>query len=86
MLFSFAGKPGIADVRGMGLVGAIELEPQGPQGTAAGNAFVAAWQAGVMGRYTGDTLAFSPPLIIEEEHIERIRLVFEEVLAEQYDW
>jgi beta-alanine--pyruvate transaminase len=86
MLFSFAGKPGIADVRGMGLVGAIELEPQGPQGTAAGNAFVAAWQAGVMGRYTGDTLAFSPPLIIEDEHIERIRLVFEEVLAEQYDW
>ena len=86
MLFSFVGKPGVVDVRGMGLVGAIELAPQGPPGAAANNAFVAAWNAGVLGRFTGDTLAFSPSLIIEEEHIERIREVFEDVLAEQYDW
>jgi adenosylmethionine-8-amino-7-oxononanoate aminotransferase len=40
----------------------------------------------VLGRTTGDTLAFSPPLIVEQEHIDRIREVFEDVLAEQYDW
>lgn len=86
MLFSFAGKPGVIDVRGIGLIGAIELAPQGPPGAAASHAFSAAWDAGVLGRWTGDSLAFSPPLVIEHEHIERIRDVFEEVLAEQYDW
>ncbi len=86
MLFSFAGKPGVVDVRGVGLMGAIELAPQGAAGAAGMNAFVAAWNAGVMGRVTGDTLAFSPPLIVEQQHLDRIREVFEEVLAEQYDW
>jgi beta-alanine--pyruvate transaminase len=50
------------------------------------NAFVAAWNAGVLARVTGDTLAFSPPLIVEQEHLDRIRAVFESVLSEQYDW
>jgi beta-alanine--pyruvate transaminase len=86
MLFSFAGKPGVVDVRSLGLMGAIELEPQGPPGAAGMNAFGAAWNAGVLGRVTGDTLAFSPPLIVEEEHLARIRDVFEQVLGEQYDW
>jgi beta-alanine--pyruvate transaminase len=86
MLFSFAGKPGVVDVRGVGLMGAIELAPQGPSGAAGMNAFVAAWNAGVMGRVTGDTLAFSPPLIVEQHHLDRIRDVFTDVLAEQYDW
>ena len=84
MLFSFAGKPGVVDVRGLGLMGAIELEPQGAVGAAGMKAFIAAWNAGVLGRLTGDILAFSPPLIVEEQHIERIRQVFEGVLAELY--
>jgi beta-alanine--pyruvate transaminase len=86
MLFSFAGKPGVVDVRCLGLMGAIELAPQGPPGAAGMSAFVAAWNAGVLGRVTGDTLAFSPPLIVEEAHLARIREVFEAVLSEQYDW
>jgi beta-alanine--pyruvate transaminase len=86
MLFSFAGKPGVVDVRSVGLMGAIELEPQGPPGTAGMNAFTATWQGGVMGRVTGDILAFSPPLIVEETHLERIHDVVADVLAEQYDW
>ena len=85
MLFSFAGKPGIVDVRGIGLIGAIELDPSWSPGPAA-RAFTSAWEAGVLGRWTGDTLAFSPPLVVETEHIERIHDVFEGVLADQYDW
>jgi beta-alanine--pyruvate transaminase len=30
------------------------------------------FEAGVLIRYTGDTLAFSPPLIIEKAQIDRI--------------
>ncbi|MBI3549585.1 MAG: aminotransferase class III-fold pyridoxal phosphate-dependent enzyme [Elusimicrobia bacterium] len=86
MLFSFAHKPGVADVRGTGLIGGIELAPMGAPGAAGMKAFVQAWKEGVMARVTGDTLAFSPPLIIEEEHIERIRRTFESVLSKQYGW
>jgi beta-alanine--pyruvate transaminase len=86
MLFSFAGKKGIVDVRALGLMGAIELEPQGPVGTAGMNAFTSAWRGGMMTRVTGDILAFSPPLILEDEHIERMHEVLEDVLGEQYDW
>jgi beta-alanine--pyruvate transaminase len=85
MLFSFAGKPGVVDVRGVGLIGAIELDPSWSPGPAA-RAFTSAWEAGVLGRWTGDTLAFSPPLVIEPEHIERIHDVFAEVIGDQYDW
>jgi beta-alanine--pyruvate transaminase len=86
MLFSFAGKPGVADVRGIGLMGAIELEPQGPPGTAGMRAFISAWEAGVLGRVTGDTLAFSPPLVVEQRHLDQIHDTFEQVLARQYGW
>jgi beta-alanine--pyruvate transaminase len=50
------------------------------------NAFVAAWNDGVMARVTGDILAFSPPLILEQSHLDRIHAVFDGVLREQYDW
>jgi beta-alanine--pyruvate transaminase len=86
MLFSFEGKPGVVDVRNLGLMGAVELEPQGPVGAAGMSAFIACWNAGVMTRVTGDTIAFSPPLIVEQEHLDQIRTVFESVLSEQYDW
>ncbi|MBI4348998.1 MAG: aminotransferase class III-fold pyridoxal phosphate-dependent enzyme [Elusimicrobia bacterium] len=84
MLFSFQGKKGVADVRGIGLIGGVELEPQGPVGTAGMKAFVSCWEEGMLGRFTGDTLAFSPPLIIEEEHITRIHDIVDRVIARQY--
>jgi beta-alanine--pyruvate transaminase len=86
MLYSFAGRPGIADVRGLGLIGGIELQPQGAPGAAGMKAFTALWEAGLLGRVTGDTLAFSPPLIIEETHIRQIGRLLEEVLGLQYGW
>ncbi|MBI5203045.1 MAG: aminotransferase class III-fold pyridoxal phosphate-dependent enzyme [Elusimicrobia bacterium] len=84
MLFSFQGKKGVADVRGIGLIGGIELEPQGPVGAAGMKAFVSCWEEGMLGRVTGDTLAFSPPLIIEESHIELIRSIVDRVITRQY--
>ncbi|MBI4425686.1 MAG: aminotransferase class III-fold pyridoxal phosphate-dependent enzyme [Elusimicrobia bacterium] len=86
MLFSFAGRKGMADVRGTGLIGAIELDAQGAPGAAGMSAYAAAWKEGVMARVTGDTIAFSPPLILEEEHVDCIRATFETVLSRQYRW
>jgi beta-alanine--pyruvate transaminase len=63
----------VADVRNLGLMGAIELEPRpGAPGKRGYEAFLKAFEAGVLVRYTGDTLAFSPPLIVEEAQIDRI--------------
>ena len=72
-LHSLKGEPSVIDIRNFGLIGAVELEPIEGQPTArALGIFRECFDAGVIIRTTGDTLAFSPPLIIEEEHIGRI--------------
>ena len=65
--------PHVIDVRNIGLVGSIELAPiAGQPGKRAFDAFLACWERGVLIRTTGDTIALSPPLIIENQHIDQI--------------
>ncbi len=72
-LHSLRGEPHVIDVRNFGLVGAVELEPIEGQPTArAIKTFRACLDDGVIVRTTGDTLAFSPPLIISESEIEQV--------------
>jgi beta-alanine--pyruvate transaminase len=73
------GAPHVADLRNIGLVGAVELEPRaGAPGARGFEIFLKCFEAGVLVRVTGDTIALSPPLIVEREQIDRIF----EVLAE----
>lgn len=68
-----AGLPHVVDIRNIGLVAGIELEPvPGAPGQRAYDVFLDCWEQGVLVRTTGDTIALSPPLIIEPSHIERI--------------
>ena len=61
------------DLRNLGLIGAIELEPvPGKPGARAFDAFVRAFEAGLLIRVTGDIIALSPPLIIEKAHIDEL--------------
>jgi beta-alanine--pyruvate transaminase len=72
-LHSLKGEPNVIDIRNFGLIGAVELEPIDGQPTArAMSVFRECFDAGVIIRTTGDTLAFSPPLIIEDEQIETV--------------
>ena len=72
-LHSLKGEPNVIDVRNFGLIGAVELEPIEGQPTArAMSIFRECFDKGVIIRTTGDTLAFSPPLIIEEEQIATV--------------
>jgi beta-alanine--pyruvate transaminase len=67
------GAPFVKDVRNLGLVAGVELESrEGAPGARAYEAFVKCFEAGVLVRYTGDILAFSPPLIVEDEQIDTI--------------
>ena len=72
-LHSLKGLPHVIDVRNIGLVGAIELQPIDGQPTKrAFSAFLQAYEQGLLIRTTGDIIALSPPLIISESQIDEI--------------
>jgi beta-alanine--pyruvate transaminase len=63
----------VIDIRNYGLLGAVEMEPIEDQPTArAMQLFRHCFDHGVSVRTTGDTVAFSPPLIIEKDQIDQI--------------
>lgn len=72
-LHSLKGTRHVIDIRNIGLVAGIELEPRlGAPGTRALEAFRRCFDEGLLIRVTGDIIALSPPLIIEETQIEQI--------------
>jgi beta-alanine--pyruvate transaminase len=73
----------VIDLRNLGLIGAVELEPiPGKPGARGYNTFVRAFEKGLLLRVTGDIIAMSPPLIIEHKHIEQVFGILGEVLQE----
>ena len=80
-LHSLKGAPHVIDIRNIGLVGGIELEPvAGLPGKRAFDVFLECWERGVLIRTTGDTIALSPPLIVESSHIDQIVSTIADVL------
>ncbi|KKB77903.1 omega amino acid--pyruvate aminotransferase [Devosia soli] len=72
-LHSLKGLPHVIDIRNIGMVGAIELQPIDGQPTKrAFSAFLKAFEQGLLIRTTGDIIALSPPLIISESQIDEI--------------
>src|SRR5215470_9384693 len=70
---SLRGSPHVIDVRNVGVVGGIELEPRpGAPGARGFETFLKCFEAGVLVRSTGDTIALSPPLIVEQDQIEQM--------------
>jgi beta-alanine--pyruvate transaminase len=80
-LHGLKGARHVIDIRTLGLVGGIELEPRpGAPGARAYEAFVKCFEAGLLVRVTGDIIALSPPLIVEKEQIGRIASIIGDVL------
>jgi beta-alanine--pyruvate transaminase len=70
-LHGLKGLPHVIDVRNIGLVGAVELEPiAGQPAKRAFSAFIKAYEEGILIRTTGDIIALSPPLIIDKGEID----------------
>jgi beta-alanine--pyruvate transaminase len=72
-MHSLADARHVIDIRNLGLIAGIELEPRpGKPTERAIEAYEAAFDAGLMIRVTGDIIALSPPLIIDKGQIDRI--------------
>ena len=73
--------PNVIDIRNLGLVAGIELQPRsGAPGARAFEAFVKAFEQGILIRVTGDIIALSPPLIVEPKHIDQLMTTLRDVL------
>ncbi|MDH5188910.1 MAG: aspartate aminotransferase family protein [Rhodospirillaceae bacterium] len=92
-LKSFASHPLVGEVRGVGLVGAIEVvknkntkEAFDPKHGVGTHLVAQAQTEGVILRAMGDTVAFSPPLIISEQEIAEMFASFARALEETENW
>jgi beta-alanine--pyruvate transaminase len=76
---SLRGLPNVIDLRNIGLVAGIELEARANAPGARGfETFLKCFESGVLVRSTADTIALSPPLIVEKHQIDEM---FETVAA-----
>ena len=70
---SLKGLPHIIDLRNLGLMAGIELEPRPDKpGARAFEIFLKCYEDGVLIRTTADIIALSPPLIVEKAQIDQI--------------
>ncbi len=70
---SLKGTKHIIDIRNLGVIAALELKPKkGALGVRGFETMKKAWDLGLMVRANGDTLAFSPPLIINDSQVDEM--------------
>ncbi|HUT49085.1 MAG TPA: aspartate aminotransferase family protein [Alphaproteobacteria bacterium] len=65
--------PTVVDIRNLGLVAGIELAPrEGAPAQRGYDVFLGCFEDGVLVRSTADTVAMSPPLIVQKAQIDRM--------------
>jgi len=69
---SLKGLPHIIDIRNLGLVAGIELASSVQPGSRGYECLVNCFEQGLLIRTTGDIIALSPPLTIEQHHIDQL--------------
>jgi beta-alanine--pyruvate transaminase len=70
---SLKGTKNVIDIRNMGVIAAVEIQArEGAIGARGFEVMKAAWSHGVMIRANGDTIAFSPPLIVKDQQIDQM--------------
>jgi beta-alanine--pyruvate transaminase len=80
-LHGLASARNVVDIRNLGLIGGIELAPrEGAPGARGYDVFVKAYEMGALIRVTGDIIALSPPLIIEDAHIDTLMNIIGEAI------
>ncbi|WP_291614990.1 aspartate aminotransferase family protein [Bradyrhizobium sp.] len=80
-LHALKGLPNVIDIRNVGLMGAVELAPRKDAVGARGyEVMVECWNKGLYLRNSGDSLAMSPPLIVERSHIDDMMSILSDVI------
>lgn len=70
---SLKGKRHVIDIRNMGLVAGIELDPRpGAPTKRATELFQKCFDSGLLVRASGDIIALSPPLVVQKSQIDEI--------------
>jgi beta-alanine--pyruvate transaminase len=70
---SLREEPHVGDIRNFGLAAAVELRPrEGQPGARGREAFARGVEAGLLLRFTADTIAVAPPFISTEEEIREM--------------
>ncbi|GGC44859.1 aspartate aminotransferase family protein [Chelatococcus reniformis] len=92
-LATFADHPLVGEVRGIGLIGAVELVADkatkakfDPPGKVGLYLFERAQEHGLIVRAIADTIAFCPPLIITEAQIDEVLARFGRALDDTQAW
>lgn len=83
-LHSLKGLPHVVDIRNIGLMGAVEVSPVAGPAPAARckDIWDRCYAKGLHFRYSNCTLALSPPLVVTEDHIEKIVSILREAINE----
>jgi beta-alanine--pyruvate transaminase len=82
-IHSLRGLPNVIDIRNIGLVAGVELEPRdGKPGARGLDALIKCFNEGLLIRVTADIVALSPPLIIEKGQIDHLVEVLGGVLRD----
>lgn len=80
-LFSFKDLSIVTDIRGYGMLGTMDLVPGEKPGARGYQILQDLYEAKVMVKITGDALLLSPPLIIEESHLDELFTKVRSVLS-----
>ncbi len=82
-LHALRGLPAVIDIRNYGLVAGIELDPiAGAPGKRAFDVYLKCFERGLLIRTTGDTIALSPSLIVEQKHFDELFGLLSQTLKE----
>jgi beta-alanine--pyruvate transaminase len=80
-LWSLKDLPAVADLRGYGMLAAIELHPAGGPGARGHLLQKKLFDTGLHLKTTGDSAIVAPPLIAEKQHVDRIVECLRKTLA-----
>jgi beta-alanine--pyruvate transaminase len=80
-LFSMKDIPAVTDIRGYGLLGALDLVPMEAPGRRGLAVTQELYDAGLIIKLTGDCALISPPLVCEQQHVDEIFTKLRGVLA-----
>ena len=71
-MYGFKDIPIVTDIRGYGMLGAIDLEPSDKPGARGYEVLQDLFNSGLLVRVTNDTVIFAPAFIIERKQIDEM--------------